>query len=196
MEDTFKVREIIVVEGRADIAAVKRAVDAEIIATDGFGFSHDAMERIRQAHQRRGIIVLTDPDNAGARIRRKISAALDGPCKHAHLPRRLCTRAHDGNVGVENAPPELIRQALREAHAERHDNEPTFSLEDMIRGGFHGGPGAAGRRRDLGERLGIGYANARQCLARLNSYGVSRAEFEEALAAILPASGQAQEPEA
>jgi ribonuclease M5 len=192
MEDLLKIREIIVVEGRADIAAVKRAVDAEIIATDGFGFSHDAMTRIRKAHARRGIIVLTDPDNAGARIRRKISAALDTPCKHAHLPRRLCTRAHDGNVGVENAPPELIRQALREAHAERRDHDATFSIEDMIRGGLHGGPGAAGRRRDLGERLGIGYANARQCLARLNSYGVTRHEFEAALVALQPAQEEAQ----
>ena len=33
-----------------------------------------------------------------------------------------------------------------------------------------------------GDQLGIGYGNAKRFLERLNSYGVTRSEFDEALA--------------
>ena len=34
----------------------------------------------------------------------------------------------------------------------------------------------------MGALLGIGYGNAKRFLERLNSYGVTRSEFDEALA--------------
>ena len=40
------------------------------------------------------------------------------------------------------------------------------------------------RRDELGKILGIGYGNAKQFLSRLNNYGVSREEFEQALTQI------------
>jgi len=173
------VKEVIVVEGQDDIAAVKRAVDAEVIATGGFGFQRDAMARIAAARQRRGIIVLTDPDSAGEKIRRRAVAAV-GPCKHAHIPRHLCERA--GDIGVENASAEAIRAALLGAHVELMEPARAFGVEELWRHGLTGCDGAAERRRWLGERLGLGYANARQLLQRLNGYGVSREELEAAIA--------------
>lgn len=48
------IKEVIVVEGRDDIRAVKRALDCELIATGGFGFPKGVMERIKAAQARRG----------------------------------------------------------------------------------------------------------------------------------------------
>ena len=62
------IKEIIVVEGRDDITAVKAAVDAEVIAVNGFSVGKN-IEKIKGAYERTGIIVLTDPDNAGNNIR-------------------------------------------------------------------------------------------------------------------------------
>ena len=59
------IKEIIVVEGRDDVTAVKRALDAELITTGGFGFPKGVMERIKAAQKRRGVIIFTDPDFAG-----------------------------------------------------------------------------------------------------------------------------------
>ena len=50
------IKEIIVVEGRDDVTAVKRALDAELITTGGFGFPKGVMERIKAAQKRRGVI--------------------------------------------------------------------------------------------------------------------------------------------
>ena len=172
------IAEVIVVEGRADVTAVKRAVDAEVLTTGGFGFQGDAMAKIIAAHRRSGIIVLTDPDSAGERIRRQIVAAV-GDCKHAHLPSHLCQGAR--NVGVENATPPAIRDALAQARATERATVARFDVGDLLAHGLTGVAGAASRRAWLAERLGLGGADAKQLLRRLNHYGVTRAEFDDAV---------------
>lgn len=75
---------MIVVEGKDDITAVKRAVQAEIIATNGYGFPRYVKERIKKAAETKGIIVLTDPDYAGERIRGEVTKLVKN-CKHAFI---------------------------------------------------------------------------------------------------------------
>ena len=89
------IKEIIVVEGRDDVTAVKRALDAELITTGGFGFPKGVMERIKAAQKRRGVIIFTDPDFAGKKIRKKIAQEVPG-CKHAFLPREEAKK--DGDI--------------------------------------------------------------------------------------------------
>ena len=81
------IREVIVVEGKDDEAAVKKAVDAEVIITSGLGIEEKTIERICHAQQRTGVIIFTDPDFPGEKIRKMISEKVPG-CKHAYLPRK------------------------------------------------------------------------------------------------------------
>src|SRR3712207_9587951 len=65
-----KIKEIIIVEGRDDISAVKAAVDAEIIQVNGFAVRKKGnIDKIKIAYENKGIILLTDPDYAGNDIR-------------------------------------------------------------------------------------------------------------------------------
>lgn len=172
------IKEVIVVEGKDDISAVKRAVDADLIATSGFGLNDRILERIRQAAEKRGIIILTDPDHAGERIRKTISKEIPG-CKHAFLPRELATKGDD--IGVENASPESIRDALSKVKTEVEGDRNEFSMDDLIKNGLSGSESASRRRDMLGRELGIGYGNSKQFLNRLNRYGITRLEFEKAI---------------
>ena len=97
------IKEVIVVEGRDDVDAVKKALDAEIIAVGGFGINAKVIDRIKEAQKRKGVIVLTDPDFAGEKIRRIISKRVKG-IKHAYISREDGTK--DGDIGVENATQE------------------------------------------------------------------------------------------
>ena len=54
----------------------------------------------------------------------------------------------------------------------------------MFKNDLNGSEAAVARRDALGAELGIGYGNAKRFLERLNHYGVTRAEFEAALAKI------------
>ena len=175
------IKEIIVVEGKDDVTAVKRALDAELITTGGFGFPKGVMERIKSAQERRGVIIFTDPDFAGEKIRKKIAAEVPG-CKHAFLPREEAKK--DGDIGIENATPESIRTALSKIRTENLQKREEFKQIDLIKNGLIGNEDASSRRDELGKILGIGYGNAKQFLNRLNNYGVSREEFNSALNSI------------
>ena len=87
----IKIEEIIVVEGRNDTAAIKRAVTAQTIETHGFGMNEEMWKRIDRAYKSCGVVLFTDPDRAGENIRRKIKeryplckeafSAAEGGCK-------------------------------------------------------------------------------------------------------------------
>ena len=172
------IKEVIVVEGKDDVAAVKRAVDAEIITTGGFGFPKDLMERINVAAKNRGVIIFTDPDFAGEKIRNLISKEVKN-CKHAFLPKDKATK--EGNIGIENAKPKDIIDALNNARVESVETRNEFSNTDLFLHKLIGMAGANDRRDKLGRLLGIGYCNSKQFLKRLNNYGITREEFNEAL---------------
>ncbi len=175
------IREVIVVEGKKDVAAVKRAVAAECLVTGGFSLSDNLLAQIGAAYARSGIIILTDPDSAGERIR-KVLAARFPEAKHAFVPREAATAA--GDVGIEQAPAEAVRAALAKARCREWQPETVFTPEDLRAAGLTAAPAAADRRAALGEALGIGYANAKTFLRRLNHYGVTREEFTAAVAAM------------
>ena len=67
------IEEIIVVEGRDDTAAVKKSVDAITIETHGYGITEETWRLIEKAAGTKGIIIFTDPDSAGERIRKRIN---------------------------------------------------------------------------------------------------------------------------
>ncbi|MEM6930410.1 MAG: ribonuclease M5 [Myxococcota bacterium] len=173
---------IVVVEGVNDRAAVRRALDVDVITTGGFDFGPDVEAQLRRGQQTRGLVVLTDPDHAGEQIRRRVEA-LVGSCAHARVPREACRRR--GRLGVEYASPRVIRRALAEVRA---SSEPrtTFTMADLWASQLTGHPNSRARREALGTRLSIGYANAKQLLVRLHALGVSREEFELAIALLDP----------
>lgn len=171
-----RIKELIVVEGRDDEAAVKAAVSAETLATHGYGIREETLALIRRAYEGPGIIIFTDPDFAGEKIRQRLAALFPG-AKHAYLSREEATDGRD--VGVENAAPEAIREALERARCARADIEEVFTAADLNAFGLLGTEAAAVRRDRLGRALGIGYGNSKTFLKRLNYYGVTKEEFEK-----------------
>ncbi|MBP5199815.1 MAG: ribonuclease M5 [Schwartzia sp.] len=172
------IKEVLVVEGKMDVLAVSRAVEADCIITDGFRLSPRTLASIGDAYKRRGIIILTDPDPAGERIRRFLSKKFP-EAKHAFVPKAEATANDD--IGVEQASPEAIRAALEKVRTLDWNPAERFSAADLIAAGLSGGDGASERRARLGARLGVGFANAKTFLKRLNHYGVTREEFESGL---------------
>ena len=57
----MNIKEIIVVEGKSDTVAVKRATGADTIETNGSAIDDKTLIRIQHALETRGVIVFTDP---------------------------------------------------------------------------------------------------------------------------------------
>ena len=176
------IKEVIVVEGKDDFAAVKAAVEAEIITTSGFGINDEIYRRIEAAYEKKGIIIFTDPDYAGESIRRKLSKRFPN-AKHAYLPREEGTKK--GNVGVENADPESILKALKNAMATIGQERKSFTMADLYMNRLAGDKQAAKNREIVGNDLGIGYGNAKTFLNRLNNFGITKEAYSEAITRLM-----------
>jgi ribonuclease M5 len=172
------IKEIIVVEGKDDTAAIRRAVEAETIETGGSAINEMIYRKIELAQERRGVIVFTDPDHAGERLRKLISARVPG-CKHAFITQEEAARK--GDIGVENAPPEVIRRALANVRTDYRSEESHITWEDLMEAGLIVHPRAAARRLEAGKILGIGYANGKQFYNRCRMFRISREEFLQAV---------------
>ena len=171
-------KEVIVVEGKMDVVAVHKALEADCLTTGGFTLSPKILADIKSAYQKRGIIILTDPDAAGERIRRYLTKHFP-KAKHAFVPREEATANDD--IGIEQASPAAIRTALAKVHTKILVPQLVFSSQDMIAAGLSGAANSAQKRAKLGAALGLGFANAKTFLKRLNNYGVTREEFATAL---------------
>ena len=172
------IKETIVVEGKDDIANVKRAIDCEMIATNGLAFDHKLIERLKVINDKCGIIIFTDPDYAGKKIRERIARHIP-TAKHAYIDRKSAIKKND--LGVENAEADVIRDALKNAKAEYKDRLENFTMTDLVKNGLTIGKASKKRREKLGVILGIGYYNSKQLLSKLNSFAISREEFEKAV---------------
>lgn len=177
-------KEIIVVEGKDDTVAIKRAVDAETIETGGSAIGEDVLRRVKLAQERRGVIIFTDPDHAGERIRKIVSRHVPG-CKHAFLPQEEAL--YKGDIGVENASPEAVRKALANVRTEMAVDEdqpnieaPAITMDDLMEAGLLVHAQAADRRLRMGKLLGIGYANGKQFYKRCSMFRITREEFRQA----------------
>lgn len=180
MTEDMKIKEVIIVEGKSDIAAVRRAFDGnvDVMATHGLGLTHEFLTSLVDLNERRGIIVLTDPDYAGKRIANIIREYVPN-AKFASIARANAMKNY--NVGVENAKDETIIKAILKARPEYEDRPDIFTMDDIIDNGLSGRENSKQRRIDLCSKLGIGYANGKQILVKLNSFAITRQEFEEAL---------------
>ena len=164
-----------------DTVAIRRALEADTIETGGFTLAPYTLRQIEAAYKKRGIIILTDPDGAGERIRKFLTERFPG-AGQAFIPKVQATANND--VGVEQAQPEAILAALSKVRHHEYRPQAEFSHMDLFKYDLNGSPSAAARRDALGAELGIGYGNAKRFLERLNHYGVSREEFLAALAKI------------
>lgn len=180
----MKVKEIIVVEGKDDTIAIKRAVDADTIETNGSAINEQTLEKIKLAAEKRGVIIFTDPDYPGEKIRKTIIEKIP-ECKHAFLPKHLAKQKNGRKVGVEHAKPEHIREALKHAHYMEKEPVIKITKEDLIYYRLIGDPNAKVRRIKLGERLKIGYTNAKQLYKRLQMFQIPRQQFIETIEQIL-----------
>ncbi|WP_343783994.1 ribonuclease M5 [Alkalibacillus silvisoli] len=179
----MEINEVIVVEGKDDTVRVKLAVDADTIETNGSAINDKTIEQIRHAKEKRGVIIFTDPDYPGERIRRIIDEHVSG-CKHAFLPKGQAKGKR--GLGVEHAKIDDLKRALEAVYEVREGSYDEIDWRPyLVQYGLMGGSKAKTRREFLGDRLKIGYANAKQLEKRLNMFQIDLKTFKTVMVEIL-----------
>lgn len=67
---------LLIVEGQSDKAYISSLIDADIFITKGFDFNDEDIEFIKSVSEIKNIYLLTDSDEAGEEIRKKIKAKI------------------------------------------------------------------------------------------------------------------------
>ena len=157
----IKIRQAVIVEGKYDKIKLSGIIDAPIIQTDGFGIFKDKELQlmIRKLAEKRGILVLTDSDSAGFKIRSFIGSTVDQKnIVHAYIPdifgkeSRKTEPSKEGKLGVEGVSEQVIMQALANAgvlcESAPEPARPITKI-DLYELGFTGGENRSKKRAAL-----------------------------------------------
>ena len=144
----MKIKEVIVVEGKYDKIKLDSIVDAFVITCDGFGIfkQKSKMNLLRELAEKRGLIILTDSDSSGFKIRSHIKGCIDNKyIKNAYIPdvfgkeKRKSKPTKEGMLGVEGIEKEIILKALADAGATNtNDESEQITISDLYDLGLYG----------------------------------------------------------
>ncbi len=163
----LKIKQAILVEGNYDKIKLSQIVDATIVVLDGFMIYKNVkmQNMIKQLADTCGVIVFTDSDMAGFRIRTFLKNILSGKnVLHAYIPdivgkeKRKSKPSKEGFLGVEGVSDDIIIQSLKDAIGGEFLQQPEeirhlVTKTDLFTDGFSGGTNSAIYRERLTDVL-------------------------------------------
>ena len=164
----IKINEAVVVEGKYDKIKLSGILDTVIVETDGFAIFKDKEKQrlIRFLAEKRGIIIMTDSDSAGFKIRSFIkNITKNDNVKNVYIPdvygkeKRKTEMSKEGKLGVEGMETQIIMTALQKAGVMCVENTKKEGREithtDFFEDGMSGGENSSMMRKALAKELGL-----------------------------------------
>ena len=160
---------VIVTEGRYDKIRLSSVVDALIITTDGFRIFNDREKQrfLKKLARERGLIIITDSDAAGFKIRTLIKNIVPDYCvTHVFIPdifgkeRRKDTPSKEGKLGVEGIENAVLEDALLKSGAftqsdKKSEPRREITVADLYAAGLTGKADSAEKRREFLRRCAL-----------------------------------------
>lgn len=179
----------VIVEGKYDKIKLSSVVDAVIIATNGFSVIKDKekLEIIRFFAKNKGIIILTDSDSAGFKIRNFLKGAIsNGKITNVYIPdifgkeKRKSVPSKEGKIGVEGIDTQMLLEAFRKAgviSTEAGSEREHVTKLDLFESGLSGGSNSAEKRSELLKYLGMPELMTTNAMLEIINTMMSRDEF-------------------
>lgn len=160
------IEQAIIVEGKYDKIKLSSIIDAVILVTDGFRIFKDEekMSIIRYYAATTGVLILTDSDSAGFKIRNYLKGSVGGNVTNVYIPdvfgkeRRKVHPSKEGKLGVEGIDPDVIIDAFRKAgvlFSERDETRERITRLDLYNDGLSGRENSSLKRKILLKELGL-----------------------------------------
>lgn len=189
----IKLKQAVVVEGKYDKIKLSSIIDAPIIVTNGFSIFKDKekLDYIKEVAKKRGIVIMTDSDNAGFMIRNRILNAVgkDAEVINVYIPdvfgkeKRKKSASAEGKLGVEGIDTEVLRETLARfgvtsIESEESSDGKEITKTDLFALGLSGGENSESKRKTLLKRLDLPQnMTANSMLDALNIF-LSYSEFK------------------
>ena len=169
-----KLKEVVVVEGKTDTAVIQKLFDADTIETHGLALDEATLDLIEELEKTRGVIILTDPDYPGMRIRNMIMERVPH-VKQAFVDKKDAIGKK--KLGIAEAREEAIIQALENVVSFSKESQ-SLTWEEFISLDIIGDKQ---KRLAIYDLFHLGYGNAKTLFKRLNMAGIEKKDILEKL---------------
>lgn len=156
----IKLDEVVIVEGKYDKIKLSNIIDGLIITTSGFGIYNNAQLRhyISELASINGVIILTDSDSSGLKIRNYIKSFVPSEkITNIYIPevlgkeKRKSRHSTENKLGVEGMDDGVLEELFRKAgFGEKSEEKTAFlSKTELYRIGLSGKTNSRENRKKL-----------------------------------------------
>lgn len=183
------IKQAVIVEGKYDKIKLSSIIDGVIITTNGFSVmkNKETLNLIRFFAENNGIIILTDSDSAGFKIRNYIKGAIkNGNIINVYIPdifgkeKRKASPSKEGKLGVEGIDKNILLQAFENAGVfseEKTENRESVTRTDLFEAGFSGGINSSEKRKAFLKKLNMPQLLSTTGMLDIINTMMSREEF-------------------
>lgn len=161
-----KINGIIVVEGTNDAAVISSLCECEIVVLNGCEIKNK--NYLKTASKNNDIILLTDPDNEGENIRKKVKEFIPSAID-VRIDLSDCTKGT--KKGIAECDVKKLKEVLRSFFENNSENEPYEKFNYLTKK----------QRNYICEKLGIEECNSKTFSRRMNRLKIDKNKVEELL---------------
>jgi len=172
--------QVIIVEGKKDEQKLRSIFsDILVVSVGGLQMNTDTIKYLESLSQSHEIIIFTDPDSAGNKIRNSLTSLFPN-ASHAYISQTKAISDNQKKIGIEHVSNEDIKYALRNII------KPTviggsLTTADLLELGLTQSSNAAALRQQVSTYLNIGNPNAKQFLNRINILNITKARLKDVI---------------
>ena len=188
--EKIKVSQIVVVEGKYDAIKLDSIIDGLIIPVNGFSVFSDEEKKslLKKLGRENGIILVTDSDTAGFKIRNYINNICRGSkIINVYIPpvkgkeKRKQTPGKEGLLGVEGIDKQQLLKCFADAGVTRSEQplqQGNLTYADLFELGLSGTDNASENRKKLADRLNIPAKLSKKALLEVLNRMCSKTQIE------------------
>jgi ribonuclease M5 len=170
-------QKLYVVEGLHDEAHLKQLYkNIQTISVGGSAISQEVIDFLVAHQETFEINLLFDPDFPGEKIRKKVTEKLT---HYTHIFVNKEDAKHKRKVGIEHVSKDKLDEAMN--HGIHVLETQTLSYKDFLDFGFSGNNNSKIIRREVCEKLHLGFCNAKILYQRLNMIGITKQNLKDIL---------------
>ena len=168
--------ELIVVEGKTDIDFLSSFIEADFYSVNGSAIYSKDISFLKEIEKNRPIIILTDPDFPGKKIREILNSNLTN-VYNAYVRKEFAIKNH--KVGVAESTINEVLLALNNLKKFETNVNSDLTMNDLYELNLNGSKNSKQLRRTICDYLHIEYLNATQLLKKLKMLGLNKNDLME-----------------
>jgi ribonuclease M5 len=170
MENKVQIDGVIVVEGKSDVLFLETFLDPiEFLITNGSEISKSILNTIKEYSKKYKIIVLTDPDFPGKKIRDTINDNVEN-CYNAFVNKEVSIKKN--KVGVAESTKKEVLKSLQNLHIfSKSLQNSTISLSNLTEWGYLD-VNQKEFRNYISKKYNFDIVNTKRFIKRINSLNI------------------------